>query len=47
MKSDLTREQRIEQITFGFAIVCTYYNDYLKYDFEKGKEETGLEVEIN
>ena len=38
MKSDLTREQRIEQITFGFAIVCTYYNDYLKYDFEKGKQ---------
>ena len=38
MESDLTREQRIERITFGFSIVCTYYNDYLKYDFEKGKQ---------
>ena len=33
---DLTREQRVEQLTFGFSIVITYYNDYILYDFQNG-----------
>lgn len=38
MSPELTREERIEQLTFLFAIVCTYYNDYLIYDFKNGKQ---------
>lgn len=34
--AELTREKRIEQLTFGFSIVSTYFNDYLKYDFQGG-----------
>lgn len=36
MSTELTRQQRIEQLTFGFSIVAIYYNDYQKYDFSKG-----------
>ncbi|KAK8887912.1 hypothetical protein M9Y10_038971 [Tritrichomonas musculus] len=35
---ELTRSQRIELLTFGFAIVSTYYNDYIIYDFKNGKQ---------
>lgn len=36
LSTQLTREQRIEQLTYGFLIVYTYYQDYLHYDFTNG-----------
>lgn len=36
MEDNLTRKQRLEQLSLGFSIVATYYNEYLSYDFETG-----------
>lgn len=36
MENNLTREQRLEQLSLGFSIVAIYYNKYLSYDFETG-----------
>lgn len=32
----LTRSQRIEQLTFGCSLVLIYYNEYMRYDFDNG-----------
>ena len=36
--TELNRNQRIEQLSFGCSIVLIYYNDYINYNFEKGKQ---------
>ena len=40
LSTKLTREQRIEQITFGFSIDITYYHEYMLYDFQNGKQSS-------
>lgn len=36
--TELNRNQRIEQLSFGCSIALIYYNDYINYNFEKGKQ---------
>ena len=40
MSENLTREQRIEQLSFGFSLVATYYNEFLIYDFQNGLQRS-------
>lgn len=40
LSTKLTREQRIEQLTFGFSLVVTYYHEYIVYDFQNGKQSS-------
>ena len=40
MSEHLTRAQRIEQLSSGFALVATYYNEYLIYDFQNGLQSS-------
>ena len=40
LSTELTRAQRIEQLTYGFALVFTYYHDFLSYDFQNGLQSS-------
>ena len=38
LSKELNREQRIEQLTFGFLLIANYYKEYILYNFEEGKQ---------